>query len=270
MVATDGVWSHASRSHGLVRSLSTARTLEAHLDRDRAKKCLYAEAAGANHEIGIRSLARSTHQIQKLEKRQPIFVKYCLCFRVTSQKHSFMWSRASLSEHKKEGMAFGEHVGAIWRRRKRRLRQWHRHERLAISMASSGTKHHTLSRSTFLRQGYRIRRRQRSTTPYGDGRLRRNRSSTSTCRGSLSGMISSSASGSVNVPVLQATGDVAGKDALMLGQNVELPVAQMQEQTSELDKQHCIQQRGVKETVVLLVPQLQEQTTDEEDCRAAR
>ena len=77
----------------------------------------------------------------------------------------------------------------------------------------------------------------------------------------------------IDVPFPEATGEVVGEDALMLGENVGLPVAQIQEQTVELDKgfsQECNQRRGVKETVVLLAPQFQLPTLDEEDCGAAR
>ena len=50
-----------------------------------------------------------------------------------------------LSELAMEDMGFGEHAGTG---RRRRLRQWLRHEPLTVAMAFSRAYHHTLSRST--------------------------------------------------------------------------------------------------------------------------
>ena len=82
-----------------------------------------------------------------------------------------------LSELPKEDVGFGEHAGTG---RRRRLRQWLRHERLTVAMAFSRAYHHTLSRLTHTRkwwkpnstqpQGDRRRRGLRSTTPYVDRR----------------------------------------------------------------------------------------------------
>ena len=148
---------------------SRQQGLEAHLDRDRAKKCLHAEVAGGYHDTGIRPSRKIDTSDSEYREESTHFRQVLLAYLSDISKNSFMWSRASPSELTKENMASGEHAGASRRRTERRLRQWHHHERLAISMTSSGTKHHMMSRSTFLREGTEDGEGKEARRPIGTG-----------------------------------------------------------------------------------------------------
>ena len=78
----------------------------------------------------------------------------------------------------------GEHAatGSALRRRQRRLRQWHRHERMTVAMALAEARHHTTPRGPKTaraqeeveRETYNVPRHQ-NTPPLGTLRVRRER-----------------------------------------------------------------------------------------------